>query len=110
MMQEFYSSPKEKIEIRPVKTRQVYAVGNTFTRTLLAAAKKEAWRMILGRYGELKEARPHGLVCDCGYTDNGYAEFWDVSCCYIHARYDGYFRRLHKRLTGIILKHWEPTP
>ena len=104
---------KAKIHTRNVKQRQCYEiVGGNLYRTIDAAAKAEAWHIILGRYvypGERLDriVNLRGMTCDCGETDNGYAAYWDTSQCEIHSRYDGYFARLHRRLWPLIVAKWQ---
>ena len=108
-------SSRPKANARSVKDRQCWEVtgGGKLYRTIDAAAKKEAWHMIMTRYigpGELlsniKTVR--GMECDC-YEEDVYGGGGSIVSvdCPIHSRHDGYFYRLHRRLWPQIKTDWE---
>lgn len=97
---------------RELKLRECYQVGGTLHRTMAAAAKSEAWRMILERYvtpgeklSDLASAR--GMDCECGEDTYYESTFYSSTCCMLHDRDDGYFARLHRRLWPMIVAKWE---
>jgi hypothetical protein len=103
---------REKIQSRKIVLRQqpTYQVGKRLFHTALAAAKADAWAMILARYidplagpnrlEQIQEAG--GSECDCDYGN--------PVCCPLHSHEDGYFRRLHERLTRFLLAKMEVEP
>jgi hypothetical protein len=101
------------LSIPVIKERRAYQVGYRLFKTPKAAAKSIAWHFILSKYGDPKKVTLlHGMQCDCHEEDthpSGYSldePYIDASQCYLHSRYDGYFKRLHSRLTRRILKEW----
>lgn len=103
----------EKIKSREIVRRQqpTYQVGKRLFRTALAAAKADAWSMILARYlgdcNRLEQVKAAGSnECDCSYD----GPMRDPMCCPLHSPHDGYFRRLHERLTRLLLAKMEVQP
>ena len=99
-------------KIPTIKARPAYQMNGNLYRTKPAAAKKAAWGMILAKYPEMDEGnRVLWYECECAdhhpTGDYGRQEGWKFEICELHSRYDGYFRRLHKRLTRCILAKWE---
>lgn len=97
---------REKLEVREVRERKSYQVGDRIFKTKYAAAKYEAWRMILSRYSNedsnyrlesVKELR--GMVCGCYPPDGN-------MICELHSKDIGYFSKLRKRLSKSILYLW----
>lgn len=94
-----------------IKERTAFSVSccHRLFRTQLAAAKHIAWRTINDKYmyygdpmGTLSDIkRAAGLDCECDFKSEYGA---GPSGCPLHDRTTGYFRRLHKRLTKIIIK------
>ena len=105
---------KAKIHTRKVKQRQCYHIvggsGKLF-RTINAAAKSEAWRLIVVRYGPaLQDVKLlHGRDCGCSWgteNDESYP-IWVTDECSIHGKKYGYFARLHRRLWPLIVAKWQ---
>jgi len=99
-----------ELYIAPVKERIAYQVGKRIFPTKRAAAKAQAWNLILRKYGEIGYiTKVLSFECDC----LGEHEFMDWGimlrheCCPLHNRYSGYFARLHKKLIFSILKKWD---
>jgi len=100
-------------EIKPMKQRTCFQVGNNLYKTKETAAKKLAWSWIFTKYGGMKNTQHpsmedikelYGMVCECWDGD----EFnYPPDSCPIHDRQTGYFKRLHKRTVKSILKYWE---
>lgn len=99
--------------VSSIKTRTAYQVGVKLFKTIRSAARHEAWRLILDKYcydyyedcntwripklSDIKHLR--GMVCEC--SDESGSE-----ACEIHSRYNGYFHRVHKRLSAAIEKRY----
>lgn len=101
-------------QMRPIKRREAYQVGNSLYRTPSAAAKKLAWSWIFQNYGGLNEIPSlkdikelHGAKCECSPEDDNESYIYPWSGCEIHDRQYGYFRKLHERTTLAILGAWE---
>lgn len=93
------SAWKPTINARTIAPTTACKVGNRIYTTPYMAAKNEAWHMICTRYVK-SDTHPKGLLgvkkirrmqCTCKW---GYHPW-----CSIHGRPNGYFARLHKRLT-----------
>ena len=101
---------------RTIKKRECYQVGYTLYRTPRAAAKAQAWNLILTKYltwpgtvnklSEVKSVMKMECNCCADYFGEYSAEYGHEACP-LHDRYTGYFARLHKRLAGLILKSYE---
>jgi hypothetical protein len=97
-----------KMMARKVLKREAYQVGSKLFRTKAAAAKSEAWRLIMEKYGwddshfmpcmlsNVKHAA--GNTCNCDPDSYDY--------CPLHDRKSGYFKRLNTRLASLILEQW----
>lgn len=99
--------PWASSHIKPLKTKTCYVVGHTLYRTKLSAAKKIAWNWILTKYIPYSRNFPdlqsitnlYGMECECHEDGSEY--------CLIHSRFNGYFKRLHRKCVIMILSYWE---
>jgi hypothetical protein len=117
MMGMYFSKdrPYYRTEIKPIKMRTCYQVGNILYKTPAAAAKKMAWSWIFTKYGGMQN-RQHPsihdikkllwMICECNNNDDSFGGYQSDGC-EIHDRINGYFKRLHKRTVNKILQSWE---
>lgn len=95
-----------------IKERIAYQVGSRLFRTKTAAAKAQAWSWILGKYQVLADVKKVlDMECDCPEHDahSPHVQYqYPHEACSLHDRYQGYFKKLHKRLVKHILRVWEP--
>lgn len=98
---------------RPVKERTAYQVGRRIFATKLAAAKAEAWAIVLdevmqndqsrGAYRLSEIKKYNGIVCECDNSEYGQGSY----CCGLHNRRTGLFREMHKNVVQKVLDEWE---
>jgi hypothetical protein len=110
MHREYWEQPRN---LRIIKPRHAYQVGNRLFRTVQAAARFEAWRLILDKYlatldgtarlSKVKSARGLICLCDLGYIGEDQPDYND---CPLHDRRTGYFARLHLRLSRNIERQY----
>jgi hypothetical protein len=86
---------------RTPKKRDAYMVGGKIFRTPTAAARTEAWRMIISKYGTSQNISEVQKImkynCEC---------FEDSYLCPIHDRQTGYFKRLNIKLARALVYKW----
>jgi hypothetical protein len=111
-----FDYPKHKTSFASITIKPRPAFSTSCCRRLfatqLASAKHIAWRTIMDKYlyydsgqdklSGIKHAA--GLDCSCDF-DSEYGKGSDA--CDLHDRRTGYFRRLHKKLTQIIIRENE---
>jgi hypothetical protein len=108
-----YGTRALNLSVPDIKERRAYEVKGRLFKTPNAAAKKLAWHFILSKYGDTqKVTRVLGMECDC-YEEDMHpcglpmdTPYTDSTCCLLHERQYGYFKRLHTRLTKRILAKW----
>jgi hypothetical protein len=108
-MQIFIDNKLKLKKVLPtIKERQAFQVGRKLYKTKEAAARGQAWNWLLLKYHDIKFIKRVGLLeCSCGEDEKTeYGTQYGFEDCPLHNRYNGYFKRLHTRLTGIVLHIW----
>lgn len=112
-------SDRFNISVRPVKERKAWQVGGKLYKTQLAAAKAEAWSLLLTdvfivhhqadtfRLSGVKkytDENGNSLECEC---NSGVSRVQETpNGCPLHDRFNGLFRRMHASLTRTVLEAW----